>query len=51
MTQAAPTGGDIQKTLKPLLGVPDDLAIIDVMCFGPPLKPPTSAGRSGWTRS
>lgn len=30
---------NIQKTLKPLLGVPDELAIIDVMCFGPPLKP------------
>ena len=30
---------DIQKQIKPLLGVPEDLAIIDVMCFGPPLKP------------
>ena len=30
---------DIQKKVKPLLGVPDELAIIDVMCFGPPLKP------------
>ena len=30
---------DIQRQIKPLLGVPDDLAIIDVMCFGPPLKP------------
>ncbi len=30
---------DIQKKVKPLLGVPDALAIIDVMCFGPPLKP------------
>lgn len=29
----------IQKEYKPLLGVPDDLAIIDIMCFGPPLKP------------
>ena len=29
----------IQKQIKPLLGVPEDLAIIDVMCFGPPLKP------------
>ncbi|MGH7353952.1 MAG: hypothetical protein ACRELS_05155 [Candidatus Rokuibacteriota bacterium] len=25
--------------MRPLLGVPDELAIIDVMCFGPPLKP------------
>jgi nitroreductase len=30
---------DIQRRIKPLLGVPDDLAIVDVMCFGPPLKP------------
>lgn len=30
---------DIQKQIKPLLRVPDALAIIDVMCFGPPLKP------------
>ena len=30
---------DIQKKLKPLLGVPDELAVVDVMCFGPPLKP------------
>jgi nitroreductase len=30
---------EIQKEYKPLLGIPDDLAIIDIMCFGPPLKP------------
>jgi nitroreductase len=30
---------DIQKQVKPLLGIPDALAVIDVMCFGPPLKP------------
>ena len=30
---------DIQRQIKPLLEVPDELAIIDVMCFGPPLKP------------
>jgi len=30
---------NIQKQIKPLLGVPEDLSIIDVMCFGPPLKP------------
>jgi 5,6-dimethylbenzimidazole synthase len=29
---------DIQQRIKPLLGVPDELAVIDVMCFGPPLK-------------
>ena len=30
---------EIQKQVKPLLGIPDELAVIDVMCFGPPLKP------------
>ena len=30
---------DIQRKIKPLLGVPEELAIIDVMCFGPPAKP------------
>lgn len=30
---------DIQRKVRPLLGVPDALSIIDVMCFGPPLKP------------
>ncbi len=30
---------DIQKKVRPLLGVPAPLSIIDVMCFGPPLKP------------
>ncbi len=30
---------DIQRRIKPLLEVPDPLEIIDVMCFGPPLKP------------
>jgi len=29
-----------QKALKPLLGVPDDLAVIDIFCFGPPANPP-----------
>ena len=29
-----------QTELKPLLGVPDDLAIIDILVFGMPLKPP-----------
>jgi 5,6-dimethylbenzimidazole synthase len=31
---------DAQKSLRPLLGVPDDLAIIDIMLFGAPAKPP-----------
>lgn len=29
----------IQTKMRPLLGVPEGIAIIDVMCFGPPLKP------------
>ena len=29
----------IQREIKPLLEVPEDLAIIDVMCFGPPQNP------------
>jgi 5,6-dimethylbenzimidazole synthase len=29
-----------QRALKPLLGIPDDLAVIDIFCFGPPAKPP-----------
>jgi nitroreductase len=31
---------DAQKALRPLLGVPDDLAIIDIMLFGVPPKAP-----------
>jgi len=30
---------EIQEKIKPLLGVPEELAVIDIMCFGPPLKP------------
>jgi 5,6-dimethylbenzimidazole synthase len=30
---------DIQSRMRPMLGVPDGISIIDVMCFGPPLKP------------
>jgi 5,6-dimethylbenzimidazole synthase len=30
---------DLQRKIRPLLGVPEPLSIIDVMCFGPPLKP------------
>jgi hypothetical protein len=29
----------IQEEYKPLLGIPDELSILDIMCFGPPLKP------------
>lgn len=31
---------DAQAAMKPLLGVPDDLSVIDIMCFGKPAKPP-----------
>lgn len=30
----------IQDAIRPLLGVPDELALVDVMLFGPPAKPP-----------
>lgn len=29
---------EAQRALKPLLGVPDALSVIDIMCFGPPAK-------------
>src|SRR5665811_1524767 len=29
-----------QKAMKPLLGIPDELSVLDIMCFGPPSKPP-----------
>ncbi|MQA11248.1 MAG: hypothetical protein GEU98_22365 [Pseudonocardiaceae bacterium] len=31
---------EAQRELRPLLGVPDELALMDIMCFGPPKKPP-----------
>lgn len=30
---------ETQRYFKPLLGVPDELSVIDIMCFGPPRKP------------
>ena len=30
---------DAQDAIKPLLGVPDEISVIDIMCFGPPAKP------------
>jgi len=30
---------EAQKAFKPVLGVPDDLSVIDLMCFGPPAAP------------
>ena len=29
-----------QTAMKPLLGIPDELSVLDIMCFGPPSKPP-----------
>jgi 5,6-dimethylbenzimidazole synthase len=29
-----------QKAMKPLLGIPDELSVLDILCFGPPAKPP-----------
>lgn len=29
-----------QEAMRPLLDVPDELSILDIMCFGPPLKEP-----------
>jgi len=29
-----------QQAIKPLLGIPEQLSVLDIMCFGPPVKPP-----------
>ena len=29
-----------QKEMKPLLGIPDELSVLDIMCFGPPKEAP-----------
>ena len=29
-----------QKAMKPLLGIPEELSVLDLMCFGPSAKPP-----------
>ena len=29
-----------QEAMKPLLNIPDELSVLDIMCFGPPAKPP-----------
>ncbi len=31
---------EIQREFKPLLGVPEELSLVDIMCFGPPLQAP-----------
>jgi nitroreductase len=29
-----------QAAMKPLLGIPEELSVLDIMCFGAPAKPP-----------
>ena len=29
-----------QDAMKPLLDIPEELSVLDIMCFGPPRKPP-----------
>ncbi|MCY3730807.1 MAG: hypothetical protein OXF98_05645, partial [Rhodospirillaceae bacterium] len=29
-----------QAAIKPLLGIPEELSVLDIMCFGPPRKAP-----------
>jgi nitroreductase/MFS family permease len=29
-----------QRAMKPLLGIPEELSVLDIICFGPPAKPP-----------
>jgi 5,6-dimethylbenzimidazole synthase len=31
---------EAQRAIRPLLDVPDELSLIDIMCFGPPRRPP-----------
>jgi 5,6-dimethylbenzimidazole synthase len=31
---------EAQRALRPLLDVPEELSLIDIMCFGPPRRPP-----------
>jgi nitroreductase len=40
-----------QAAMKPLLGIPDELAVLDIMCFGRRQNRPTSAGRRTFARS
>ncbi len=45
-----------QQAMKPLLGIPAELSVLDIMCFGPPAKPPykrwkkSLAEISNWNR-
>jgi 5,6-dimethylbenzimidazole synthase len=31
---------EAQEAMKPLLGIPEEISVLDIMCFGPPAKPP-----------
>jgi 5,6-dimethylbenzimidazole synthase len=37
--------------MKPVLGIPAELSALDVMCFGPPDKPPYKRWRKTWLMS
>ncbi len=45
-----------QEAMKPLLGIPEELSVLDIMCFGRPAKPPYKrwkkdlAGITNWNR-
>jgi nitroreductase len=45
-----------QEAMKPLLGFPEELSVLDIMCFGRPAKPPYKrwkkdlAGITNWNR-
>lgn len=36
-----------QAAMKPLLGIPDELSVLDIMCFGAPAKPPYKRWKKG----
>ena len=33
--------------MKPLLGIPEELAVLDIFCFGPAAKPPYKRHKKG----
>jgi nitroreductase len=38
---------EAQREMKPLLGIPDDLSVLDIMCFGLPSKAPYKRWKKG----
>lgn len=36
-----------QAAMKPLLGIPEELSVLDIMCFGKPAKPPYKRWKKG----